>query len=135
MHNLAFVLQTQSAHGSGVTNLEVFKALTAVRQEPSFQWGTYSEVVINHNILAYSRQAQGFPGFLVAINFGTSSTTANLEVPVNDEVRTQGKVVTSTSNFNTVGRAADFIPGAEVDMTSVFLAPGEGVVISYAWKE
>lgn len=128
-------VQAQVAHGSGITQLEVFKSLAAIQESPSLQWGVLEDVYVTSDIYSYVRQAEGFPGFLVAINFGSNPTTVNFHAASPKLVPTSGKMVTSTENFETPSRMADYKPGSEVTLEAIYLEPNEGIVVTFDFME
>ena len=65
---LIFNQQTENAIGEDFTTLKVYKKLQILRQKESFQWGKMT-VSRDGDLLMYTRKAEGFPGYLVAINF------------------------------------------------------------------
>jgi len=67
----------QRAHGAGVTNIDVYRQLVELRQEPSFQWGAF-HAGSRQSVYFHVRQAAGFPGFLVAVNLGSAPAAVNL---------------------------------------------------------
>lgn len=95
------------------------------------QWGFLEDVVFEQNILAYVRQAEGFPGCLIAINFGKERDTVNFHAASPKFVPEMGKIVASTANFDSASRSEDYKIGKEVDLTAVHLRPTEGVVVSF----
>lgn len=124
-------VKTQQAHGSGLTNLEAFATYVTLREEPSLQWGSM-EVGVTRDVLFYVRQAQGFPGVLVAVNLGPGEITVNFveEAPRKGLVPPKAKVVASTANFDQ-DRASDFEVGTEVGLDNVYLKPTEGLVVRW----
>lgn len=122
------------AHGSGVSAISVFASVSELRQEPSFQWGKFYPA-ISGNVYFYVRQAEGFDGYLVAINLGPNPSTVNFnaEAPVGGTLPMpgSGKVVATTGNFAGAGRSDAFKHGTTVEMSSVYLEPGEGIILSW----
>jgi len=127
-------VEAQLAHGAGVSNLEVYSQMTLLRQEPSFQWGVLEDAVVNENILSYVRQAEGFKGYLVAINFGSSAATVNFHAANPEFVRESGIVAAHTANFDELSRASDYDIGKKADLRGVYLEPKEGVVFCWEWE-
>lgn len=122
------------AHGSGVSALSVFASVSELRQNPSFQWGEFHHAV-SGNVYFYVRQAEGFDGYLVAINLGPKPSTVNFnaEAPVGGKlpVPADGKVVATTGNFAGAGRSEAFKLDTIVKMSSVYVEPGEGIILSW----
>ncbi|XP_078311711.1 amino acid transporter heavy chain SLC3A1-like [Crassostrea virginica] len=67
-------VQTENATGHDYTPLKVYIKLKNLRQKESFQWGTMV-VFRDGDLLMYTRKAEGFPGYLVAINLGSKNLT------------------------------------------------------------
>lgn len=66
-------------HTSGTKSLvEIYKNLSVLRREPSFVWGNVS-IIENNKIISYVREADGFDGYLVAANTGSSAVIMNFE--------------------------------------------------------
>ena len=125
--------QAQLAHGSGVSMINVYADMVKLRQEPSIQWGKFHHIVSN-DVYFFVRQAEGFDGFLVAINFGPRPATVNFVEtrPAGVKVPEKATVVGSTGNFVGHGRGEAFEVDTEVNLKSVFLKPTEGVI--FTWK-
>ena len=87
-------VQDQSAHGSDLTTLKFFRKLANIRSEKvwqSAQWGQMNLVNAGDKpIVAFSREADGFDGFLVVANLGDSSVRfdykTSLDIPDDGEV-------------------------------------------------
>jgi len=122
------------AHGSGVSAISVFAGVSKLHQEPSFQWGKFSHAQ-SGNVYFYVRQAEGFDGYLVAINLGPKPSTVsfNKEAPVGGTLPlpSSGKVVATTGNFAGAGRSDAFKLDTTVEMSGVYLEPGEGIILSW----
>jgi len=126
-------VKAQLAHGAGVSNLEVYSQMTLLRQEPSFQWGAIEKAVVDENIVSYVRQASGFNGYLVAINFGKNAATVNFHASNPSYVPLDGVIATHTANFDLATRSSDYGIGNVADLTGVYLKPKEGVVFWWEW--
>lgn len=128
-------VEAQLAHGSGVSAISVFADVSKLRQEPSFQWGKFSHAQ-SGNIYFFVRQAEGFEGYLVAINLGLKPSTVSFkaEAPVGGTLPLpgSGKVAATTGNFAGAGRSDAFELGTIVEMSSVYLEPGEGIILSWS---
>ena len=103
--------------------------MSNLRSEPSFQWGEFKSNV-KGSVFYYTRQAEGFDGYLVALNFGSPSTVdftgEDMLVPA------EGVVATSTQNFREATRHADFEVGTKMGLTNVHLREGEGIIVKWA---
>jgi hypothetical protein len=74
MYNL-FLQSQLNKEGS---HLKIFRDLVQLRQLPSFQWGTFSKVVVNEQVFSFIRRAFGHPVFLVVMNMSDKNTNVNL---------------------------------------------------------
>jgi len=112
----------------------VFASVSKLRQEPSFQWGKFHPAKTG-NVYFYVRQAEGFDGYLVAMNFGPKPSTVSFDEESADGGRlplpASGRVVATTGNFEGAGRSDAFKLDTTVEMSSVYLEPGEGVILSW----
>jgi len=122
------------AHGSGISAISVFASVAKLRQEPSFQWGEFHPAR-SGNVYFYVRQAEGFDGYLVAVNLGSSPSTVNFnaDAPVGGQLPlpSSGKVVVTTGKFAGAGRSDAFKKDTTVEMSIVYLEPGEGIVLTW----
>lgn len=118
-----------------MSHIKVFESLVALKREPSFQWGKFN-VDVDKSILFYVRQAEGFAGYLVAINFGPQTSTANFkESSVKDIIPDEAEIVASTYNFDGIGRSENFKDKTVIKSSSVvYLKPTEGIVLKWEPK-
>ena len=107
--------------------------MTLLRQEPSFQWGVFEDAEVDENILSYVRQAEGFKGYLVALNFGGNAVTVDFHAANPEFVPIDGVVAAHTANFDLPSRSEDYSVGNVADLTGVYLKPKEGVVFWWEW--
>ena len=82
------------------------------------------------------RQAEGFDGYLVAVNLGPNPSTVNFNTDALADGRlplpSTGEVVATTGNFAGAGRSEAFKLGTTVEMSRVYLKPGEGIILSWS---
>ena len=78
------------------------------------------------------RQAQGFEGYLVAVNFDSAPGTADFYAAHPDLVPREGVVVASTLSG---GRQDEFLVGQKVQLDAIYLQAGEGVVFKWSWDD
>jgi len=114
----------QKSLGTDQKQLDVFTKVMKLRQEPSIIWGRIFESKMDSHIYSYLRQAEGFPGFLVAANIGTAPSLIDFMKP-SIRLPAAGKVVLTTQNF----RHNEFATETKLRLDKVYLRPGEGVVI------
>ena len=126
-------VKAQKAHGAGVTPLEVYQELSKVHKEPSILWGDFHSGVYE-GIYFYVRQAKGFEGYLVALNFGSTSATVNFPAvaPEQDIIPDMGEVVAVAGEIAGSSRAMELDKGMEVTLDNIRILPGEGFV--FKWK-
>lgn len=130
-----YFLQAETAHGSGTSHVKVFQSLAALKQEPSIQWGEFS-IALNKSVVFYVRQAEGFAGYLVAINFGPQASTVNFrESHLKDALPEEGEIVATTHNFGETGRHENYRQKTVINLgTAVYLKPTEGIVLKWEPK-
>ena len=117
--------QIAFAHGAGQTLAQIYKELAKLRQEPSFQWGQITTPMDKSNtLITFVREAKGFKGYLVAINFSTNKSLVVYEdLPVNGIVK---YFYTDPSTHS-----KQLIIGAEVVLSNILLKPGEMIVVEF----
>lgn len=125
-------VKTQQAHGSGLTNMAVFTELSALRSEPSMQWGAYKDLTQGDTVMVYRREAEGFDTFLVALNLGVENVAADLKL--HEKVPRDAYIVASTRNFAGEGREGAYEPGTHVPLDNIKLHPGEGIVVGWPYN-
>ena len=82
-------------------------------------------------MFSFVRQAEGFPGFLVAINFGKAEQYANFYSHKKDVLAKKGVIVANTDKE----KLTDFKLKEEVSLDGILLKPGEGVVFKFAFED
>ncbi|XP_048735129.1 neutral and basic amino acid transport protein rBAT-like [Ostrea edulis] len=113
-------VETESAVGNDFSTLKVYKELAKLREKESFQWGQMN-VFRDGNLLMYTRKAEGFPGFLVAINLGKEPVTESFHEATG--IPTKVKVIFHThSEDNTA---------FDLSVNSYFLPSYHAVVLEY----
>eukprot|EP00105_Crassostrea_gigas_P015776 XP_011432888.1 PREDICTED: neutral and basic amino acid transport protein rBAT [Crassostrea gigas] len=113
-------VETEKAIGDEYTTLKVYKRLQELRENESFQWGKMS-VYRDGDLLMYTRKADGFPGYLVAINLGTSKVTESFHAATG--IPKEVKVVFHTHK--------DDNSAISLSDTSYILDPSHAVVLEY----
>lgn len=132
-------VEAQLAHGAGISPITIFSLVSELRgKEPSFLWGKFYPGV-SGSVFFYVRQAEGFDGFLVAVNVGIVPSTVHfgdaLPESIKADLPDEVTVAVSTGHFAGPGRNDAFKEGVAVQLNSrVFLTPGEGVVFRWAPK-
>ena len=65
-------MQLESDHDS---HIKIYRALAALRQQPSILHGSFDTMVANGTVFAYSRVKKGNPGYVVAVNLDEEAVT------------------------------------------------------------
>ena len=112
--------QTESAIGDDFTIFKVYKRLQELRESESLQRGKI-KVFRDGDLLMYTRKAEGFPGYLVAINFGSRKVTKSLyrEMRIHNKVRVVFH--SHKHDTNVIG----------LSKTSYVLGPNHAVIFEY----
>lgn len=122
-------VKTELAQGRPASVLKLYREIVALRDEPSMQWGKYQHTdKVSSKIYGYVRQAQGFDGYLVAVNLDATGSTANFHEQHPDIVPAKGKVVAHTG-------AAGLEKGRSLSMDKLYLPAGEGFVFKWTWED
>lgn len=67
-------VESELSSEDNFTTLKVYRRLQELRRRESFQWGE-TRVFREGDLLMYTRKAEGFPGYLVAVNLGKDEVT------------------------------------------------------------
>lgn len=125
-------VKSEKAVGAGITNLDVYMAVSGIRKNPSFQWGVFKAAVYE-NVYFYTRKATGFPGYLVALNLGESPTTIDFidHAPPDSDIPSVGEIVANTGNIADHRRSEEMMVGNEVDLSNLYIGAKEGLIFKY----
>ncbi len=108
---------------SGRNPLQIYRALSQLRKETTFQKGDLRYVVISNLVFSFARYAgAGNPIYLVVLNFGKTLSLNDHSVIIKDTVYKKGTIVLTSSNMT-------IKIGSKVDLTSLQIAAGHGLVI------
>ncbi|XP_033760798.1 neutral and basic amino acid transport protein rBAT-like [Pecten maximus] len=116
-------IDVQSQEANSDSMLEYIRDLTTFRKQTSFRVGSYHQALADDHIFSYVREFNGEKGYLVAINFGTSSQTRSYYGYTSVEKDAE---VAMTS-----GPDVDMEVEAEVTTDSITLGANQGVVLSW----
>ena len=131
------VLQVQKKNPQ--SPLEIYRKLARLRKQPVFQTGEFDTAIANEDIYSFIRFSRNRPVYLTAINFGTKVSTDNYrkysgkvarhttQATWDKFVPDEGTVVLNTQNFE----HNQYDIGAIIDLESITLAPGQGLVIKF----
>ncbi|RUS73006.1 hypothetical protein EGW08_019228 [Elysia chlorotica] len=112
----------QSQKKDEKSHLNLLKEYVALRSKDAFKYGDIGlDCVLNKNVLAFLRFF-GSERYLVAINFGQESST-------DDHRGGPVAVATGTVVANTGAVSDDLAKGRTIDLSSLTLRPGDGLVI------
>ncbi|XP_060071120.1 probable maltase [Ylistrum balloti] len=98
------------------TQLYAFRNLSGIREKESFQWGKTTIGTVQDS-LWFKRHAEGFPGFVVLINLGSSSQTVKMNkvasVPAQVELvfHSQYKITEMEKNLDFNEKSVSINPG------------------------
>lgn len=120
---LWILIQTQK--NATISTLQLFRRLVSLRQEPSFQKGSFRFSVINKEIFSFVRHLEGDTAYLVVLNVGKKVQSCDLSGE-----RVTGKVLLVSCNID-----GGFNEGEIIKLKKVTLKPGDGIVLEwdYLW--
>ncbi|XP_046544948.1 alpha-glucosidase-like [Haliotis rubra] len=105
------------------SSLNIYKSLATLREATAFQDPDVQFAVVNDEILSYVRGTANTGRYLVTMNLGHDSSTADYtKDPVSAK---NGRVVVNTGNFN----ESKFNVGKSLSLSSLTLKPGQGLVL------
>lgn len=101
---------------------DLIKDLMALRAEPSFRIGDYSDAVRDNSVVSFVREFDGETGYLVAVNFGPNKESRDYRGS-HDTIPDKAEVVLS--------QGSEYDLEDEVEMKSLEIGPYGGVVVSW----
>jgi len=115
----------------GETLPRIYKKLSILRQEPSFNWGDISFPDHYHqsNLVSFVRQAADFDGYLVVANTGKIESAVDFKSLFKD-LNTQATVEYFFSNNNNFKN--DFKFNDTVQLNNIYLKQGELLVAKFS---
>ncbi|XP_060067990.1 neutral and basic amino acid transport protein rBAT-like [Ylistrum balloti] len=114
-------VQSQAANSDSL--LEYIRSLITFRKQTSFRVGSYHSALVDNNIFSYVREFNGEKGYLIAINFGTTSQTRSYFGYTSVEKDAEVAMVSGPD----VGLEVE----SEVTTDSITLGPSQGIVVSW----
>lgn len=109
----------QQALGQGMTVIDVFSQVNALREKESMMFGGLKlNEDSNSKVSSFTRVAEGFPAFYIAINLDNSDQLVNFGR--ND---ISGVVVANTEN------RGELSVKSKVTFGNIFLKKGQGIII------
>lgn len=122
-------IEEELSHGAENTLIRMYKSLSELRKQNSFLFGQVKlGNVESEQIIYFSREATGFPGYIVAANVGDVQKSVNLKTTL--DVPDKAEVVYFDSFENKKNN--DFEIKKTVLTKGILLKPGEFIVLSYS---
>ncbi|XP_067685673.1 alpha-glucosidase-like isoform X2 [Haliotis asinina] len=106
--------------------MHLFKNLTKLRGQASFEYGDYFRSVVDSSVMSFVREYDGEKGFLVAINFGSGTETRKY-TDTHDTIPESADVELTTEN------GVKLQVGGTAQCASLELGPYQGVVLSWEY--
>lgn len=127
--NCEHSVQDSFSHGAGQNLVRMYKQLTQLRKEPSFNWGDvkFSEDKVDENILSFVREAEGFDGYLVASNVDQKAGSVDFSRLHNIPKNATVSYFYSDNEMS----ANEFRVGWEVSTGRILLKPGELLIVKF----
>ena len=107
--------------------LHFYRSLISLRNKNTFQRGAMTYGVTNKQIFSFFRHARNEPSYLIAINFGSETSTDDyrLQLEGESDVPHSGTVVLAYREGDTLSL------GRQVELSKVTLHPKDVLVITY----
>ncbi|XP_048738761.2 maltase 1-like isoform X2 [Ostrea edulis] len=119
------LLNVEKQKSTNTSTLSIYKRLAELRQHPSFTNKKIIFSFVNDNIISYVRAEVDQPKFLVVMNFGSRTSTANCSGP--PVVAMNGEVVLATADSLT--GSSSYKLGDTVELENIGLRAGEGIIV------
>ncbi|XP_013421849.1 alpha-glucosidase-like isoform X2 [Lingula anatina] len=108
----------------GVTPLKMYRDLSLLRQEATFQRGTFKPLLVDENIYSFVRELEGESLYYVILNFGSTEAQVDL---AEQGLPENGLVKLNSGDFH----HSDYNVGKEIKLNKISLNPGQFLVIKY----
>jgi alpha-glucosidase len=118
-------VNVESERDNPDSHLNIYKTLIQARYvDPAFDIGDFFSATQN-NVMAFSRtyNPDFYPTYVTVVNFNREETSVDFSGQLNTNINT-GLVLLSTMGSNSA-----FAPGSIADLSSLILAPNEGILI------
>ena len=102
-----------------VSTLQLFRSAIKLRRDPSFLQGSMKFLTVTEDIFSFVRHHPASKPYAVALNVGHNTHVCDFS-----KAGLQGKVVLVSCNMG-----GDFTEGETLDLRSIVLKPGHGLVI------
>ena len=76
-------VKRQKATGAGKTLTRLYKSMSDLRKEPSFQWGRIEFPKKEENLIGFIREADGFESYIIVANTGKDTKNIDLKQKFN----------------------------------------------------
>ena len=120
-------VKLQKATGAGKTLSRLYKTMSDLRKEPSFQWGQIEFPKKEDNLILFTREAEGFDSYIIAAN--TGKETKNIDFKHFFDLKNEKGNVSyfySLENNN-----HEFAVDSEIILDNVLLKFGELLVVKF----
>lgn len=120
-------VKQQKATGAGKTLSRLYKTMSDLRKEPSFQWGQIEFPKKEDNLILFTREAEGFDSYIIAAN--TGKETKNIDFKHFFDLKNEKGNVSyfySLENNN-----HEFAVDSEIILDNVLLKFGELLVVKF----
>lgn len=109
----------------------MYKDLSKLRREPSFQWG---EVKTNtdNKVISFVREATGYDGYLIAANTGMNRETVDFKTK--HETAANGKLVYMYTPTD-VSISGDFVIDSQIRLDNLMLKQGQFIIVRFSREQ
>ena len=113
-------------HQRVASPLQLYGKLARLRKEVSFTVGEIQYSHVDANVYSYMRFARNSAPYLIIVNIGTTPSTLDLTATTGTRY---GKVMAYATPVQKGTVRRSFQDGQTIDLNSVTLKPGEGLVL------
>ena len=120
-------VKLQKATGAGKTLTRLYKSMSELRNEPSFQWGRIEFIKKEENLIGFIREAEGFESYLIAANIGIETKNVDFK-HFFDLKNEKGNV---SYFFSLENNNQEFSVDSEIFLDNILLKFGELLVVKF----
>jgi glycosidase len=120
-------VKRQKATGAGKTLTRLYKSMSDLRKEPSFQWGRIEFPKKEENLIGFIREADGFDSYIIVANTGKDTKNIDLKHLFNLK-NEKGNV---SYFFSVESNNQEFPIDSEIMLDNILLNFGELLVVKF----
>jgi glycosidase len=118
-------VKLQKATGAGKTLSRLYKTMSDLRKEPSFQWGQIEFPKKEENLILFKREAEDFDSYIIAANTGKETKNVDFK----DLFNLKNEKGNVSYFFSLENNNHEFAVDSEIILDNILLKFGELLVV------